>query len=265
MKRKLALLLFAAIVSAALFAGCQNKNTETPDLPENTENTDAPNTDDVTGGEAGGTEQSSEAAGNGEAADSTDPEQKTDVTEAAGFAEAYLETVNAFNDEYKNAENTVYNLIDFDGKGSKELVIYLQSTGVSMYTYADGKVYTVMDGLGFGVGGITEFEYIPGNNLMRNYDFNFAGAICYENYYQINEKKRLDYLYDQVLFTTRFEDKNHNEMPDDDEPVDANTTYYYYGENELSKEDYASMQIEGDYQPLVDDMTFDELKAALAK
>ncbi len=94
---------------------------------------------------------------------------------------------------------------------------------------------------------------------------NFAGAICYENYYQINEKKRLDYLYDQVLFTTRFEDKNHNEMPDDDEPVDANTTYYYYGENELSKEDYASMQIEGDYQPLVGDMTFDELKAALAK
>ena len=258
MKRKLALLLFAALVSASLFAGCQNKNTEKPDPSENTES-NTPSTGDITGGEASSTNP------NGESESSTDPEQKTDATETVGYAEAYLEVVNAFNDEHKDAENIVYNLIDFDGKGSKELVIYLQSTGVSMYTYADGKVYTVMDGLGFGVGGITEFEYIPGSNLMRNYDFNFAGAICYENYYQINEKKRLDYLYDQVLFTTRFEDKNHNEMPDDDEPVDVNTTYYYYGENELSKEDYASLQVEGDYQPLVGEMTFDELKAALTE
>ena len=192
MKRKLALLLFAALVSASLFAGCQNKNTEKPDPSENTES-NTPSTGDITGGEANSANQ------NGESESSTDPEQKTDATETAGYAEAYLEVVNAFNDEHKDAENIVYNLIDFDGKGSKELVIYLQSTGVSMYTYADGKVYTVMDGLGFGVGGITEFEYIPGSNLMRNYDFNFAGAICYENYYQINEKKRLDYLYDQVL------------------------------------------------------------------
>lgn len=258
MKRKLALLLFAALVSASLFAGCQNKNTEKPDPSENTES-NTPSTGDITGGEANSTNQ------NGESAGSTDPEQKTDATETAGYAEAYLEVVNAFNDEHKDAENIVYNLIDFDGKGSKELVIYLQSAGVSMYTYADGNVYTVMDGLGFGVGGITEFEYIPGSNLMRNYDFNFSGAICYENYYQINEKKRLDYLYDQVLFTTRFDDKNHNEMPDDDEPIDANATYYYYGENELSKEDYASMQIGGDYQPLVGEMTFDELKAALTE
>ena len=101
MKRKLALLLFAALVSASLFAGCQNKNTEKPDLPENTENTDAPNTDDVTGGEANSANQ------NDESESSTESDQKTDATETAGYAEAYLETVNAFNDEDKNAENTV--------------------------------------------------------------------------------------------------------------------------------------------------------------
>ena len=264
MKRKLALLLFAALVSASLFAGCQNKDTEKPDLPENTENTDAPNTDDVTGGEAGGTEQSSEAAGNGEAADSTDPDQKTDATETAGFAEAYLETVNAFNDEYKNAENTVYNLIDFDGKGSKELVIFMPGL-VSMYTYANGRVYTLIDGFGYGVGGNGGYDYIPGGNVLRGFNNDYAGAVCYENYYHVDEKLRFKPFYEKDLFTTLFEDKNHNQMPDDDEPIDTNATYYYYGENELSKEDYASMQVEGEYRPLVGEMTFDELKAALTE
>ena len=144
MKRKLALLLFAALVSASLFAGCQNKNTEKPDPSENTES-NTPSTDDVTGGEANSANQ------NGESESSTESDQKTDATETAGYAEAYLETVNAFNDEYKNAENTVYNLIDFDGKGSKELVIFMPGL-VSMYTYANGRVYTLIDGFGYGFG-----------------------------------------------------------------------------------------------------------------
>lgn len=257
MKRKLALLLFAALVSASLFAGCQNKNTEKPDSSENTES-NTPSTDDVTGGEANSANQ------NGESESSTESDQKTDVTETAGFAEAYLETVNAFNDEYKNAENTVYNLIDFDGKGSKELVIFMPGL-VSMYTYANGRVYTLIDGFGYGVGGNGGYDYIPGGNVLRGFNNDYAGAVCYENYYHVDEKLRFKPFYEKDLFTTLFEDKNRNQMPDDDEPIDTNATYYYYGENELSKEDYASLQVEGDYRPLVGEMTFDELKAALTE
>ena len=211
MKRKLALLLFAALVSASLFAGCQNKNTEKPDPSENTES-NTPSTDDVTGGEANSANQ------NGESESSTESDQKTDATETAGYAEAYLEVVNAFNDEYKNAENTVYNLIDFDGKGSKELVIFMPGL-VSMYTYANGRVYTLIDGFGYGVGGNGGYDYIPGGNVLRGFNNDYAGAVCYENYYHVDEKLRFKPFYEKDLFTTLFEDKNHNQMPDDDEPV----------------------------------------------
>ena len=118
MKRKIAFMLFAALISASLLAGCQNKPVETPDNSENTENTDTPSTSDVSGSEVPGSGET------GEAADNTDTEQKEN-TDISGYAEAYLETVNAFNDEYKNAENTTYDLIDLDGKGAPEIVIYM--------------------------------------------------------------------------------------------------------------------------------------------
>ena len=60
MKRKTLLILLAALVSASLLAGCQNKNTDAPDNTENTENTDTPNANDTPNAD----EQPGGAAGN---------------------------------------------------------------------------------------------------------------------------------------------------------------------------------------------------------
>lgn len=257
MKRKIAFMLFAALISASLLAGCQNKPVETPDNSENTENSDTPSTGDVSGSEVPGSGET------GEAADNTDTEQKEN-TDISGYAEAYLETVNAFNDEYKNAENTTYGLIDLDGKGAPELVISMPGF-VNMYTYSGGRVYTLMDGWGYGVAGNAGYDYIPGGNVVRNFNNDYAGAVEYENYYHIDEKFRFKPLYDKDLYITLFDDKNGNQTPDDDEPIDPDTKHLYYGGTELSEEDYASMQISGEYKTLTGDMSFDELKAALIK
>lgn len=253
MKRKTLLILLAALVSASLLAGCQNKNTDAPDNTENTENTDTPNANDTPNAD----EQPGGAAGN------TDSEQKDD-TDISGYAEAYLETVNAFNDEYKNAENPTYALIDFDGKGAPELVINMPGL-VSMYTYANGRIYTLMDGFGYGVGGNGGYDYIPGGNTLRGFNNDYAGAVQYENYYHMTERYGFEPLYDKDLYITLFDDKNHNQTPDDDEPIDENTKHLYYGSSELSEKDYASMQIPGEYKQLTGEtMSFDELKKALA-
>ena len=249
MKRKLALLLFAALVSASLLTGCQKPDTNTPD---GTEITDKDTSD---------TSDNTENTGDTDNAENT--ENNGDSAATAGYAEAYLEAVNAFNDEYDNADKTTYGLVDFDGKGAPELVIAMPGF-ISMYTYADGKTYTLIDGWGLGVGGVGGYDYIPGGNVLRSFESDFAGAVRYESYYHIDEKYRFEPLYEKALYTALFDDKNRNQTPDEDEPIDENTKHLYYGESELSPEDYASMQIEGDYQELTAEMSFDELKKALA-
>ena len=41
---------------------------------------------------------------------------------------------------------------------------------VSMYTYANGRIYTLMDGFGYGVGGNGGYDYIPGGNTLRGFN-----------------------------------------------------------------------------------------------
>lgn len=261
MKLKITLMLFAALISASLLAGCQNKPTETPDNTENTENTenaDTPTPGDVSESEIPGSSETGEAAGN------TDTEQASDGAEANGYAEAYLETVNTFNDENQGSEGIAYSLVDFDGKGAPELVISTD-TAISLYTYANGRVYTLMDGWGYGAFGVAGYDYIPGGNTLRGYNSDFAGAVRYENYYHIDEKHRFKPIYDKELYYTMFDDKNGNQTPDEDEPIDENQGHLYYGGTELSEEDYASMQIPGEYESLIGSMSFDELKSALTK
>lgn len=247
------ILTFAALLLllAALFLSACTANTA-PDSPDTT---DVPGTAD------------SDLLPDGTALpDEGETEAETDPTAVlcadAACAAAYLETAAALQ---ADADGTAlsYALINFDGDDTPELVVS-HGSAVSLYTYAGGRVYTLMDAWGFGAGGNAGYEYVPGGNVMRNFNSDFVGAVRYETYYRIGEKHRFEPYYDQELYTTLFEDKNGNQVPDSDEPVDENTVHYYYGTNELSAEDYASMQIPGNYEFLTAALTFAELQAALA-
>ena len=226
----------AMLLMPALFSGCSESQAE-PNTPDNTEQEDMPLT----------------------------PAQDTEVP---AYAAAYLEVAKAYEEEYAanpgDSDNPPrYALVDFDGDETPELVIS-QGTMISLYKFVGNKVYTLMDGWGFDIGGILPYTYLPGKNTLYGAYYQDAGAICFETYYGINDRYHLDALYNQLLYTTTFSDKNHNFFRDKDEPLTPDTIHYYYGSSELSEEDYASMIIPGDFEPLIGTMTLAELEAALA-
>ena len=116
--KKLAVILSAIIMSTALLYGCTDEKkpvTEGESIPDNTE-TAVTDTEKV-------------------------PEELPQET-VPGYSELYLETVNELNTRYQDVEWT-YGLVDINGDETPELVASYPAT-VSLYTCANGKVYSVM-------------------------------------------------------------------------------------------------------------------------
>ena len=225
----------AMLLMPALFSGCSESQAE-PNTPDNTEQEDMPLT----------------------------PAQDTEVP---AYAAAYLEVAKAYEEEYAanpgDSDNPPrYALVDFDGDETPELVISQSVYCVSLYTFAHENVYTLIEKLG-AVVGFGAFCYLPSENILYQYfDSHDDGYIHKDDYYRLNQNHRLESIYDLMLYTTDYYDKNNNCYHDEDEPYD--TIHYYYGSSELSEEDYASMIIPGNFEPLIGTMTYEELEAALA-
>lgn len=84
-----------------------------------------------------------------------------------------------------------YDLIYFDGDDVPELVAGVNGYYVSMYTYADGRLYRVMDEWGYGAGGNHGYEYIPKGNKLYNLDVDGAGTDLYESIDMLDQNHKL--------------------------------------------------------------------------
>lgn len=194
-------------------------------------------------------------------------ESAKEETEISAYAAAYLEVAKAYEEEYAanpgDLDNPpLYALVNFDGDETPEFVISQSVYCVSLYTFAHENVYSLIEKFG-AVVGFGAFCYLPSENILYQYfDSHDDGYIHKDDYYRLNQNHRLEPIYDLMLYTTDYYDKNNNCYHDEDEPYD--TIHYYYGSSELSEEDYASMIIPGDFEPLIGTMTLAELEAALA-
>ena len=74
-----------------------------------------------------------------------------------------------------------------------------------------------MDQWPYGAGGNTGYEYLPGNNIIRNYDMDYAGAVIYESYLTVNDDYEVVELLDEGLSIWYFRDINGDGMIDEDE------------------------------------------------
>ena len=96
------------------------------------------------------------------------------------------------------------------------------------------------------------YEYIPGQNVIRNMNLDQAGAIVYESYMMVNDAGEIVRLFDEDISARYFRDINGNGSIDEgeycEEPV------YYYGDTEISKEEYAAYQIPGDFERITGDL-----------
>ena len=117
--------------------------------------------------------------------------------------------------ELENPDDISFNLIYFDGDDIPELVAGMTGYYVSMYSYSDGKIYTLMDRWAYGAMGNTGYEYAPYKNSLRNYNSDYAGAILYTTYMSVSQNHVLETVVQ--IKTVNFDDVNQNGIPDEEE------------------------------------------------
>lgn len=191
------------------------------------------------------------------------PEPTPDKSE---YAQAYLAVIDQYVAEFAENEyvSLTYDLIDFDGDAVPELVIGDDGYWVSMFTYADGTLYTLMEQWPYGAMGNYGYEYLPGQNVLRNFNADGAGAIMWTTFMKIGPSYELEPYYDQSLSQWMFRDQNHNFIQDEDEPYEDDY-YYYYGEEEITEQEFDGYMIPGEYQLINGTKTHEEILQMLTE
>lgn len=207
-----------------------------------------------------------------EAPDTVTDSSETPAPEApSGYAAAYIETIRKLQAEYESEQTEdslsklEYDLIYFNDDDIPELVAGMTGYWVSMYTYADGKIYTVIDHWGYGAMGNAGYEYLPRQNILRNYNSDYAGMIMNIYYGRMNDSFEMEDYYKDSLRMLMFEDANGNQIPDDGEEYSEDCETYYFGDQQLSEEEFNSKLIEGEFGYIFGHMSADEAIAALTK
>ncbi len=202
----------------------------------------------------------------------------------------YKEKIEAIEEQHKNEQeqmlegnkdldvtslrNLKYDLVFFDDNNTPELVVTDEGYRTALYTYDAGKViYTMAEdgisgdetGWAFGAGGNAGYEYIPRENVLRNYNSEYSGLIRYVSFFELDPKThQLVSKYDQPLYEGHYNDANANGKIDDDEmETFINEPKYFYAEKQISSGDWAGYMIDGDYVELVGTKSADSILKAL--
>lgn len=160
-----------------------------------------------------------------------------------------------------------YDLIYVDNDEIPELVSDHPGYFVSLYTYRDGTLYTLMDEWGYGAFGNYGYEYAPRKNSLRNLDADYAGAIINTAYMTVNKNFALELVIS--ITSCYFNDIDGDCYPsaeelESEEPYEVTDYIYVDGKYVLiSAEEYEAYDL-GDYEYIGGEMTYDELRAALA-
>ena len=224
------------LISVIALALCSCRDTDRGAGPGPTEEPAVSSDSEPVGGDAG----------TDLGADTDTNTARGDENAQAAYAAAYIEKIRECENEEGGLE---YGLIYVNEDDIPELVAGMNGYYVSVYSYSSGGLCTVMDGWPYGAMGNSGYEYIPGGNVVRNYNSDLAGAIVYEAYYRMDENLELQEYYSEVLSIWMFKDSNGNYMVDEGEYDESNPEmYYYFGEQEITMEEYNGYVIQGDYE-----------------
>ena len=121
------------------------------------------------------------------------------------WAQAYLSVIAELQ-ENKNLDGMDFGLIYVNDDDIPELVFGPEGHWVSVYTWQDGQVYTVMDQEAYGTWG-RYYTYIPFQNIIKDYSYyyfdyddNGFTRRLYHDFYQMAETTyELEYVYGWIL------------------------------------------------------------------
>lgn len=159
------------------------------------------------------------------------------------YAAAYIEKIHSFGDEY------TYNLIYLNDDEIPELVVDYPGFYVSIFTWRDEALFTVMDDYPYGTGGNMGYQYLPKESIILSTNNDMAGAIINDYYMTLSNEFEIIDLYDELPNVRYYKDKNGNKQIDENE-ISADTPYYFYGDTEITEDEYLDYQIPGDYESI---------------
>lgn len=165
---------------------------------------------------------------------------------------------NIVNESYKENQECTYSLIYINKDEIPELVVCdADHYNISLYTYKNGKVYTLMENWNYGVGGTVIYEYLPKKNVIRIQGSDLA-ATWTESYFKI---KKMELVEKRSLTTYQFKDKNHNGVMDrDEENTYSNKPVEYYKDGKkISKKEYEKLLIKGNYKNVIGQKTYQQI------
>lgn len=179
--------------------------------------------------------------------------------EFSDYKEAYQAVAGLWN--LARGSEIQFSLIYVDDDDIPELSAGLNGYYTSLYTYDNGRVYTLMDEWPYGAMGNAGYEYSPRKNSIRNDNADYAGAILYTTYMTVTDRHTLDTVA-QITFYN-FDDSNGNGMPDEDE-MGSMGMYgvSYLNGVEATDEQCAAYDV-GGYEFITGTMTFDSLLSTL--
>ena len=183
------------------------------------------------------------------------------------WAQAYLSVIAELQEDW-NLDGMDFGLIYVNDDDIPELVFGPEGYWVSVYTWRDGQVYTVMDQAAYGTWG-REYTYIPFKNAIKewcysyfDYDDNGFTRRFYDDFYQMAETTyELEYVYGLIV-----EDYVKDDVDESEEYV----LYYVepdWTEREITEEEYDAYFFarEGEYIRLRGDFSADEIINELEK
>lgn len=179
--------------------------------------------------------------------------------EFTGYQEAYRAVIQLY--KLNSADEQGYNLIYVDEDNIPELVVGVDDYYTNLYTYRDGKVYTLMNHWGYGAGGNTGYEYSPGRNSLRNYNTDFAGAILYTTYMTVGSQHKIDIIAQIVSYN--FDDANGNGILDEEEEESLGKYGINYIDGVMVTPEECAAYDLGGYEYIRSSMSLEDLMAAL--
>lgn len=178
--------------------------------------------------------------------------------EFSDYQEAYRAVSRLYDMEGSNERK--YDLIYIDDDDTPELVAAVNGYYMNLYTYSQGKVYTLMDYWGYGAMGNSGYAYVPERNSLRNYNTDYAGAILYTTYMEVSRQKTIEISVE--IKTYNFDDVNGNGVPDGDE-LEASLGNYsvsYVEDREITEEEWSAYE-KGEYEYIEGKMSLEQLLA----
>ena len=130
----------------------------------------------------------------------TQPEQEANMNQD-NWAQAYLSVIDEVRENW-DLDRLDFSLLYVDDDDIPELVFGPGGYWVSVYTWQDGQVYTVMDQWAYGLWG-RFYSYVPFQNNIKSYVYGYSNQDdngctqrCYDEFYQMAETTyELEYIY----------------------------------------------------------------------